>query len=541
MPTLYQKYRPQKFADLVDQEHIVQTITNEISANKIAQAYLFFGPRGIGKTTLARLFAKSLNCEHRQKGDFEPCGECSSCQEITISRNIDVIEIDAASHTGVDNVRENIIENAQFKPTKSKYKIFIIDEVHMLSTQAFNALLKTIEEPPAHVIFILATTETHKLPLTIISRCQRFSFKKIGYDIMMKRLKKICEEEKIKVDKDVLERVINKSDGCLRDAESLLGQILSLNLKSISIKDAELILPTSNASTILQFLEHILQKETKPAIELLQQLTDEGANLEQFAYDFIEILRLMMILQTDPTKNIKVDYSEKDAKKIKKLATEISTQNLIQMIESAIIRRVEIKSSPIPQLPLELFVIQFTSPNSTIKFTPQSETKQYNNETMEPSPQDVTLASQSNSIDDQPKSNNNETIIEKIKDRVTSFTTHKKTFKTTLEEIKTKWFELIDKIASENHSLGFILKMSEARKVEDGVLYISVPYSFHKDKLEESKTIKIMDNYFEKCFAEKINYCCQIVPVNSSPDETPAQPDPELKELAADFGGEVVS
>jgi len=424
--------------------------------------------------------------------------------------------------------------------SKSKYKIFIIDEVHMLSTQAFNALLKTIEEPPAHVIFILATTETHKLPLTIISRCQRFSFKKIGYDIMMKRLKKICEEEKTKVDKDVLERVINKSDGCLRDAESLLGQILSLNLKSIGIKDAGLILPTSNASIILQFLEHILQKETKPAIELLQQLTDEGANLEQFAYDFIEILRLMMILQTDPTKNIKVDYSEKDAKKIKKLATEISVPNLIKMIESAVLRRVEIKSSPIPQLPLELFVVQFTS-QPTLKSPSQGETKQCNNETMEPSPRNENLlpTEQSHATNDRQKNNNNETIIEKIKDKVTSFA-HKKALKTTLEEIKTKWSELIDKIAAENHSLGFILKMSEARKVEDGVLYISVPYSFHKDKLEESKTIKIMDNHFEKCFAEKINYRCQISPANPSSDETPSQPDPELKELAADFGGEVI-
>jgi DNA polymerase-3 subunit gamma/tau len=178
MTTLYRKYRPQKFTDLVGQEYIVQTITNEIKLEHLAHAYLFSGPRGVGKTTLARLLAKAVNCSNRAKDTFEPCEECSSCQEITLGRNVDVIEIDAASQTGVDNVRENIIENAQYKPTKSPYKVFIIDEVHMLSTSAFNALLKTLEEPPAHCIFVLATTELHKLPATILSRCERFNFKK---------------------------------------------------------------------------------------------------------------------------------------------------------------------------------------------------------------------------------------------------------------------------------------------------------------------------------------------------------------------------
>jgi DNA polymerase-3 subunit gamma/tau len=158
MTTIYRKYRPQTFSSLVGQEYIVQTITNELKLNKLAQAYLFSGPRGTGKTTLARLLAKAVNCEKRKEGEFEPCDTCTSCQEITAGRNVDVIEIDAASQTGVDNVRENIIENAQFKPTRSKYKVFIVDEVHMLSTSAFNALLKTLEEPPAHVLFILATT-----------------------------------------------------------------------------------------------------------------------------------------------------------------------------------------------------------------------------------------------------------------------------------------------------------------------------------------------------------------------------------------------
>src|SRR3989339_2047478 len=295
MSTLYRKYRPQKFSELIGQNHIKITLQHELERGEIGHAYLFCGPRGLGKTTTARLFAKAVNCVNRKDGESEPCNKCNSCTSIMTGNSVDMIEIDAASHTGVDNVRENIIENARFAPSRLKYKVFIIDEVHMLSTSAFNALLKTLEEPPAHAIFILATTEAQKLPATIISRCQRFNFKKVGFDNMIERLEGICKSEKIKVDKKVLERIVNKSDGCVRDAESLLGQILSLDLKNISSEDAEMILPTSNIGSILEFINLILDKQAAAGVEMIQKLIDDGVNLEQFAYDTIEALRLAMI------------------------------------------------------------------------------------------------------------------------------------------------------------------------------------------------------------------------------------------------------
>src|SRR3989344_2710992 len=309
MPTQYRKYRPQTFNDVVGQEHIIKTITNQISAGHIAHAYLFSGPRGIGKTTSARLLAKAINCEQRAEGQFEPCDKCASCTEITGGRAIDVMEIDAASQTGVDNVRENIIDNAQFKPTKSKFKIFIIDEVHMLSTSAFNALLKTLEEPPAHVIFILATTEHHKLPDTIISRCQRFNFKKISYDVMMKRLQDLSKEEDIKVDEAVLGRIINKSDGCLRDAESLLGQVMSLNLKHIKVEDVQAVLPISDAKDVLNFVEYLLKKQTKEALEAINSIIESGVSIDNFCVEMIDTLRSIMITQAGLMSAI-ADFSE---------------------------------------------------------------------------------------------------------------------------------------------------------------------------------------------------------------------------------------
>lgn len=528
MPTLYQKYRPQKFQDLIGQPHIVQTIINEIKNNKITQAYLFFGSRGIGKTTLARLLAKSLNCEKRQASDYEACADCTTCQEITNSRHIDVIEIDAASHTGVDNVRENIIANAQFRPTKAKYKIFIIDEVHMLSASAFNALLKTLEEPPKHVIFILATTELHKLPATIISRCQRFNFKKIPYADMLKRLQNICDQEKIKVDEPVLAKIINKSDGCLRDAESLLGQILSLNLKKITAADTEIILPTSNVETILQFIAYLWQKQTKSAIDLLQQLVTEGVNLEQFTYDLIELLRLLMILQIDKTKDIQLDYSQTDLKTIKKMATKVTTRELIRLIESVLIRRLEIKTAPIPQLPLELLVVESSLEKHLEIANPNEKIPNQ----LEPT------ADKTVEKNDKPavkKETNKRITI--IKNKLSSLTS-KKPLKTSLEQIKTVWPQIIEKIIQDNHSLSFILKMSELDSLtKTGVLTLAVPYSFHQDKLTEDKTKQLIEETLTEVLAEKITMDCVV---SNGFNNTNLSADQEITKLATDFGGEVV-
>ncbi len=533
MPTLYRKYRPQTFADLIGQEHITQTITNAISLNKVAHAYLFSGPRGVGKTTLARLVAKAVNCPNRAPGTAEPCNTCSSCDEITHGRNIDVIEIDAASHTGVDNVRENIIENAQFKPTKSPFKVFVIDEVHMLSTSAFNALLKTLEEPPAHVIFVLATTENHKLPATILSRCQRFNFNKIPTDKMIKRLKLLAEGEEVEVEDEVLKRVAFKSDGCLRDAESLLGQIFSLGLKKITAADSENILPTPQPEKVLALLETVFNHNAQVGLEIIAEQIKSGANLEQFAYDIAETLRLVLILQTGFEPEELLDYKAEDKKRLKHLSTLITTDKLIKLTDKIIVRKQEMKRSTLPQLPLELWIIEATNLESQTKNTDNDETPKTPGghiSIIEEKTKPVTTEPVA-TIDSTPPAHK---ITETIKTAISNLTHPHKLPQVTIETIKEKWSDLIKELDQTNHSLTFILKVCTLEAITENGLEISLPYSFHKEKIEDRKTKRIIEDILEKILGERITIYCTVKEIQR---EVPVD---ETGAIAADFGGEVV-
>ena len=529
MPTLYRKYRPQKFSDLVEQKHLVQTLQNEISGDKIAHAYLFSGPRGVGKTTLARLFAKAVNCQNRQAGKFEPCDQCSSCTEIAASHNIDVIEIDAASHTGVDNVRENIIENAQFKPTRSKYKVFIIDEVHMLSTSAFNALLKTLEEPPAHAVFILATTEPQKIPATIISRCQRFNFKKINFESMVERLEKIADSEKIKIDKKIIRRVAAKSDGCLRDAESLLGQIFSLGKNKITEEDAESVLPPSDMQAVADFANHIIGKDLPAALKLIDELTQNGKSLAQFHDDLLQYWRLLLILKNKIKNSTIYELSDETLKQMEKTAKDISSSEVLNLADLTLKRIIFAKSSPIAELPLELLAVEAINgeyktpeiknepPKNTPPATPVTPTKK-----TEPH-----IPQNSNAGDSPSPTTKTETKTDVVKiqeepknKRLVSF-----------EEINEKWPEVLSKINETSPSLLFIMKMANLISIEDNKLSLSLPYDFHQKKIKDVKNKELLHSIFIEISGENLCLDCSVA---EKPFNT------ELNDLATEFGGQVV-
>src|SRR5207237_6476984 len=288
------KFRPQVFEDVVGQKPIVRTLKNAIQMDRIGHAYLFSGPRGVGKTTTARILAKGLNCA--QGPTITPCTECASCQEISSGKSIDVFEIDAASNTGVDNIRE-LRESAKYAAARSRYKIFIIDEVHMLSTSAVNALLKILEEPPAHVVFIMATTERHKLPATILSRCQQFIFRTISPAEIQAHLRQIADREGVKIDDRAISYIVKASEGSMRDAQSLLDQIISFSGQEVVDEDVRDVLGFIPSEILERTMDALAERDSKALLENVGIVVDEGLSLQQYIRELISTFRDLLSLK----------------------------------------------------------------------------------------------------------------------------------------------------------------------------------------------------------------------------------------------------
>ena len=357
---LYRKFRPDEFDDVKGQDHIVTTLKNQINADRIGHAYLFCGTRGTGKTTIAKIFAKAVNCEHPVNGS--PCNECDTCKAITAGTSLNVIEIDAASNNGVDNIRE-IKDEVTYSPTMGRYKVYIIDEAHMLTIGAFNALLKTLEEPPSYDIFILATTEVHKIPVTILSRCQRYDFKRISLDVISDRLRELMEKENIEVEEKAIRYIAKKADGGMRDALSLMEQCISFYLgQKLTYEKVLEVLGAVDTDVFSSFLREILNDDVAGVIAHLEEIVMQGSDLGQFVNDFTWYMRNLLLIKASDNMEEILDVSAENLIQLKEEAGMIRQDTLMRFIRIFSELTNQLKNASNKRILVEMALIKLCRP-----------------------------------------------------------------------------------------------------------------------------------------------------------------------------------
>jgi len=360
---LARKWRPLVFEELVGQEHVTRTLQNAITAERLAHALLFTGPRGVGKTSAARILAKAVNCV--QGPTPTPCNQCENCKEIAEGISIDVLEIDGASNTGVDNVRE-LRENVRYLPSKSRHKIYIIDEVHMLSTSAFNALLKTLEEPPPHVLFIFATTEPHKIPLTILSRCQRFDFKRIPLNLIFERLRAIASAEEVRIDDDTLKLIAREAEGSMRDAQSLLDQAISYGGKEVRQEDVFTLLGIADRKVLFDLSSAIVRNDAKACLALIDELYSRGYDLGQFCKDLLNHFRNLLVAKLEGGGSPALTVPDHEVQDLMGQAEEVSFEDLHRLFQILLRGEELMGRSPFPKVVLEITLVEMSRLNTLL-------------------------------------------------------------------------------------------------------------------------------------------------------------------------------
>jgi DNA polymerase-3 subunit gamma/tau len=488
--SLYRKYRPKKFAELINQDHIKKTLMHAISSGRVSHAYLFTGPKGTGKTTVARILAKAVNCEKPNHG--EPCNVCRTCRDFLSGGTVDLIEIDGASNRGIEEVK-GLIEKIRFAPTKSKYKVYVIDEVHMLTKEAFNALLKTLEEPPAHAIFILATTEAYKLPQTIISRCQRFDFHRIKISDLVERLKVIASYEKITIDDESLAAIAENAEGSFRDAEAMLDQILSFSGRRIRLSQVEATLGISDRRSMTKLIDLIIGKDAKGAIELINRILDSGFDLAQFNKRLIEYLRYVLIYKYGQELP---EALEEEREKIIEHSQKISDRKLLGLMKEFIDSGRAIKSAILPQIPLEMAIISLIGDECQ-----PSVASSLNPEKVKVLKIDSKIPSKA------------------LKIKSAGYAAHSKSNSNiNFDQFMDAWPKILRKAKKKNQSLLLLLRTSLPVEIENDKIILVSPYKMYRDQIKQVKRQLAIREIIDEVLGCDLTIDC-IDPKDASPEK----------------------
>jgi DNA polymerase-3 subunit gamma/tau len=533
---LYRKWRPQSWQKVVGQQHVVDTLRNALSAGRVGHAYLFSGPRGTGKTTTARLLAKAVNCLDKDPKK-RPCGQCEYCQAVNEGRFLDLIEIDAASNTSVDDVRD-LRDKINYSPNQGHYKVYIIDEVHMLSNAAFNALLKTLEEPPPHAIFILATTEIHKIPATVLSRCQRHDFRRIPVKEIVDCLRDMAQSEKIDVNDDVLQVIARQSTGAMRDAISLLDQLASSG-DSIQLEKAQEILGVAASQSVIEVVQALVEKQVGAGLDSIHTALDGGSDSRQFSRQIVDYLRSVLLVQMGCSSQ--VDATKDVREKMAQHAEAFSTPDLLRIIRSFNFAATDARSSWQPALPLEMaFIEGYQEPEDVI--VPDSKIKAPKRS---PAPREK-VEKNPDSADPRTAKSDSETVSSAPVDRAVSSPKRNEVLEASPQDqqatqtLAEAWPKILNLVRKQNSKANGLLNSSKGRFMRGNDVYLIFASDIIKENMEKKENLETVELILSKVFQRQVSVKCQVD--TAQRDAIPAGVDDDGMVAAAlrDLGGEIV-